>query len=64
MAGVSTLVGAVPMSIRKDMPWYQCLLLALATAIPGAYTELISKNGFYTLTVPLINAVVLLGLHL
>ena len=36
-----------------------CLLLALAASIFGAYTELISKNGYDTVTVPLVNALVL-----
>lgn len=64
MLAVSTAVGTVTMLILTAMPWHHCLLLALAAAIPGAYTELISKNGYDTVTVPVVNAAVLLALHL
>lgn len=63
MAGVSTLVGTASMLVMTSMPWWQCLLLALAAAIPGAYTELISRGGSDTLTVPVVNTAVLLALH-
>lgn len=63
MAGVSALVGTAFMLVMADMPWYQCLLSALATAIPGAYTELISRGGNDTVTVPVVNTAVLLALH-
>ena len=39
------------------------LLFALAAAIPGAYTELISRNGDDTVTVPVVDTAVLLALH-
>ena len=64
MLAVSTAVGMVTMLILTAMPWHHCLLLALAASIFGAYTELISKNGYDTVTVPLVNAVILLGLYL
>ena len=62
MAGVSALVGTISMVMVTDMPWYQCLLFAMAAAIPGAYTELISRDGNDTVTVPVVNAVILLAL--
>ena len=43
--------------------YVQCLLFALATAIFGAYTELISRSGNDTVTVPVVNTTVLLALH-
>ena len=52
------------MLILTAMPWYHCMLLALAASTFGAYTELISKNGYDTVTVPVVNAVILLGLYL
>lgn len=61
MAGVSALVGTASMLVMTNMPWYQCLLFALATSIFGAYTELISKSG--SDTVPVVNTAVLLTLH-
>ena len=63
MAGVSALVGTASMLVMTNMPWYQCLLFALATSIFGAYTELISKSGSDTVTVPVVNTAVLLTLH-
>lgn len=61
MLAVSTAVGTVTILILTVMPWHHCLLLALAASIFGAYTELISKNGYDTVTVPVVNTVVLLG---
>ena len=61
MLAVSTAVGTVTMLILTAMPWHHCLLLALAASIFGAYTELISKNGYDTVTVPVVNTAVLLG---
>ena len=63
MLAVSTAVGTETMLILTAMPWHQCLLLALAASIFGAYTELISKNGYDTVTVPVVNTAVLLALH-
>ena len=63
MVVVSALVGTVSMVMITDMPWAQCLLFALAAAIPGAYTELISHGGNDTVTVPVVNTAVLLVLH-
>lgn len=63
MLAVSTAVGAVTMLVLTAMPWYHCLLLALTASIFGAYTELISPNGYDTAAVPVMNAAVLLALH-
>lgn len=62
MVLVSAAVGTAAMLVLTAMPWWQCLLFALAAAIPGAYTELISRNGDDTVTVPVVNTAVLLAL--
>lgn len=62
MVLVSTAVGTAAMLALTAMPWWQCLLFALAAAIPGACTELISRNGNDTVTVPVVNTAVLLAL--
>ena len=64
MVLVSTAVGTTVILALAAMPGYQCLLFALAASVPGAYTELISRNGNDTVTVPLVNTAVLLGLSL
>ena len=64
MAGLSTAVGTAAMLILTAMPWWQCLLMAMAASVFGAYTELISRNGDDTVTVPVVNTAVLLALHL
>ena len=63
MALVSTAVGTASMLALTAMPLHQCLLYALATSVPGAYTELISRGGNDTVTVPLVNTAVLLALY-
>jgi len=63
MFAVSAVVGTISMLVMTDMPWAQCLLFALATALPGAYTELISRGGNDTVTVPAVNTAVLLILR-
>ena len=62
MVLVSAAVGTAAMLVLTAMPWWQCLLYALATSIPGAYTELISRNGDDTVTVPVVDTAVLLAL--
>lgn len=59
---VSTVVGTAAMLVLTAMRWYHCLSLALAASVFGAYTELISKGGYDTVTVPVVNAAVLLAL--
>ncbi|MBD5085713.1 MAG: TSUP family transporter [Clostridiales bacterium] len=63
MLTVSTVVGTAAMLILTAEPWYRCLMIALAASIFGAYTELISRGGDDTVTVPVVNTVVLLILH-
>ena len=63
MLAVSTVVGTAAMLILTVQPWYRCLLMALAASIFGAYTELISRGGDDTVTVPVVNTAVLLTLH-
>ena len=62
MVIVSTAVGTVAMLVTTEMPWYRCLLFALAASVPGAYTELISRKGNDTVTVPAVDTGVLLAL--
>lgn len=64
MVLMSTAVGTASMLVLTAMSWYRCLLFALAASVPGAYTELITRNGDDTVTVPAVNAAVLLGLAL
>ena len=63
MLAVSTVVGTAAMLSLTARPWYRCLLMALAASIFGAYTELISRGGDDTVTVPVVNTAVLLTLH-
>ena len=63
MLAVSAVVGTAAMLILTAQPWYRCLLMALAASIFGAYTELISRGGDDTVTVPVVNTAVLLTLH-
>jgi len=60
MAAVSTVVGTATMLIMTGLPWHCCLTAALSASIFGAYTELISRGGDDTVTVPVVNTVVLL----
>lgn len=64
MCVVSSVVGVICMLLMTNMPWYQCLVMAITTAVLGAYTELVTKNGNDTATVPAVNTVVLLILAL
>ena len=63
MAVVSTAVGFFTMIIMTVSPWYLCLFSAALTSLFGAYTELVSRNGNDTVTVPAVNTVILLTLH-
>ena len=62
--GISAAVGMAVMLILTELPWGRCLLTALVTSLLGAYTELISRNGDDTLTVPVANVAVILVLQL
>ena len=64
MAAVSAAVGMAVMLILTELPWGRCLLTALVTSLLGAYTELISRNGDDTHTVPVANVAVILVLQL
>lgn len=63
MVLMSAAVGTAAMLLLTAMPWQRCLLYALLASIPGAYTELITPGGNDTVTVPVVNAAVLLTLH-
>lgn len=45
------------------LPARQIPTAALVTSLFGAYTELISRNGDDTVTVPVVNAIVMLAIH-
>ncbi len=64
MVLMSKVIGTAAMLVLTAMPWHQCMLFALAASVPGAYTELITRNGNDTVTVPVVDAVVLLALAL
>lgn len=62
MVLVSTVIGIVCMLVMTGMPWYQSVIMAVITAVFGAFTELISHNGNDTVWVPMVNTAVLLVL--
>lgn len=64
MLAVSSAVGAAVLLISSGAPWYYCIAAAAATSVFGAYTELITKGGNDTVTVPAVNCTVLVILHL
>lgn len=64
MCALSFIVGTAALIIMSGAPWYYCLAAAAVTSVCGAYTELISKGGNDTVTVPTVNCAVLLLLHL
>ena len=63
MAAVSTAVGLASMLVLTEIPWYLCLPGAFITSLFGAYTEMVTRNGNDTATVPVVNAAVLLLFH-
>ena len=64
MAGTATIVGTVSIMLMTAIPWHFCLLHSLIASLFGAYTELISRHGNDTVTVPVVHTVILLALHL
>lgn len=60
---LSTLVGAACLT-AGGMVWYAALVKAAVTAVAGAYAELVTKGGNDTITVPYVNACVLVMLTL
>lgn len=64
MTILSALIGGVCLLTMTDFPWYLCIFSAVITSLFGAYTELISHNGNDTVTVPAVNSLVLLVLHM
>ncbi len=63
MLTVSAAVGTAAMLVLTEESWYCCLFMAMVTSIFGAYTELISRGGDDTVTVPAVNTALLLMLH-
>lgn len=64
MFAVSSAVGIAVLLVFSGAAWYYCIPAAIATSVFGAYTELVSKGGNDTVSVPAVNCVVLLILHL
>lgn len=64
MAVFAFISGAMGMMFTMQLEWYQCILYALVAAPFSAYTELITKNGNDTVTVPIIVAAVITVLSL
>ena len=59
MALTAFITGAGGLALLSGMPWPACLLQALAAALPAAITELVSRNGTDTVSVPFIVALIL-----
>jgi dolichol kinase len=57
---VSALVGCVVLTLLSGTPVWQCVLAALLCGVAGALTELGSKNGMDTVTVPAVLVALLL----
>ena len=64
MFAVSSVVGVAMLLFTSGMSWYWCIAAAVVTSLAGAYTELVTKGGNDTVTVPAVNCVVLLALQL
>lgn len=60
MFGFSFAVGVIVMCLVSGQPWYYSVIAAAAASAFGAYTELVTKNGNDTVTVPAVNCIVLL----
>jgi dolichol kinase len=58
MWALSTFVGTVCLVVA-GMPWRAAFAAAAVTAVAGAYTELVTRGGNDTLSVPYVNALVL-----
>ncbi|MBP1544682.1 MAG: phosphatidate cytidylyltransferase, partial [Oscillospiraceae bacterium] len=61
MFATSAVVGAAVLLAFSAQPWYICIGAALAVSAAGAYTELVTKGGNDTVTVPVVNTALLLA---
>lgn len=59
MASFAFLAGVAGMLLMRSFAWYQCLFYPLIAAPFSSLTELVSKNGDDTVTVPVTTATVL-----
>jgi dolichol kinase len=59
---VSTLVGCAALILLGASSFEYCIVAALISGAVGAFTELVSKNGLDTVTVPAVLVAVLLAL--
>ena len=57
---VSFVIGCIWLTYFTEMSALSVIITALVTSIAGAYTELITKGGFDTITVPTANMIMLL----
>ncbi len=64
MFAVSSVVGTVALLLLSAQPWYFCLAAAVVASLGGAYTELVTKGGNDTVTVPAVNCLLLLVMGL
>lgn len=60
MFAVSFVIGVLILSTFTAYSFGQCILMSIMTSCAGAYTELISHGGIDTITVPSVNALILI----
>lgn len=59
MVLTSTIIGIIAMSLLTNLALIQIVLYAIVVGIAGAYIELITHKGYDTVTVPLVNMMIL-----
>ncbi len=59
MAVVAFVASLIPLLILSPYNALQCILISVITGAVSSFTEMISRGGTDTVTVPLANAVVL-----
>ena len=58
---LSLVFGTIVLMLFGRIAFAKAILAAFITSVFGSYTELITKGGYDTVTVPLVNAVILLA---
>ncbi|MBQ7783081.1 MAG: TSUP family transporter [Oscillospiraceae bacterium] len=53
MLAAAFICGFVSLMAMSSLPWYSCALTSLLCAAAAAFTELVSRKGYDTVTVPL-----------
>ena len=59
MAITSLVCIFITLFLMSSLPWYLSLAFSLVTAPVAALTELYTKKGFDTVTVPIVSALIL-----